>query len=170
MKALMNHFEGEGNATRNITKAERLRESCHYKNERSMAFELFITKFQDTYSIFEEEDQPLEKDAKIRFLFKLVEHSDLHKLIYGLKYQIATNLSGTVSYTTAANHLSTSVSDILQYISSNRSVSDVITVGEDQDSAYTADGTISTRYIPDYISLSNTDKKKVISERKKLKE
>ena len=107
----MNHFEGEGNATRNITKAERLRESCHYKNERSMAFELFITKFQDTYSIFEEEDQPLEKDAKIRFLFKLVNHSDLQKLSNKLKAEMANNPSGTVTYTTAANNLSKDISE-----------------------------------------------------------
>ena len=32
MKALRNHFSGEGNATRNISKAERLQDSLHYNN------------------------------------------------------------------------------------------------------------------------------------------
>ena len=41
MKELRNHFSGEGNYTRNISKAEKLRDPLHYKNERSMEFELF---------------------------------------------------------------------------------------------------------------------------------
>ena len=43
MKALRNHFTGEVNATRNISKAEQLCDYLHYKNERSIAFELFLT-------------------------------------------------------------------------------------------------------------------------------
>ena len=42
----------------------------------------------------------MEEGAKIRFLFKQVDHSDLHKSIEALKYQMETNPSGTVSYTT----------------------------------------------------------------------
>ena len=36
MQALRDHFSGEGNASRNIAEAERLRENLHYKNERAM--------------------------------------------------------------------------------------------------------------------------------------
>ena len=43
MKALRDHFKGEGNATRRIAEAERLHESLHYKNERSLSFEVFLT-------------------------------------------------------------------------------------------------------------------------------
>ena len=44
------------------------------------------------------------------FLFKLFNHSELNKSIDALKSYMANNPSGTVSYTTSANHLSTSVS------------------------------------------------------------
>ena len=54
MKELRNHFTGEGNATRSIDEAERLRDLLHYNNERSTDFELFLTKCQEMYSIFEE--------------------------------------------------------------------------------------------------------------------
>ena len=52
----------------------------------------------------------MEEDVKIRFLFKQVEHSDLHKSIEALKYHMETTPSGKVSYTKSANHLSTAVS------------------------------------------------------------
>ena len=48
-----------------------------------------------------------------------------------------------------------------------RSVSAVSTWGGDQDGAYKADGTINTGYISNWRQLSNEDKKKVLSERKK---
>ena len=57
----------------------------------------------------------MEEDAKTRFLFKQVEHSDLHKSIEALKPQMVTNPSGTVSCNTSDNHLSTAIM-ILQNI------------------------------------------------------
>ena len=44
MKALRNHFAGEGNTTRKIAEAQQLRDYLNYKNERSMEFEIFLTK------------------------------------------------------------------------------------------------------------------------------
>ena len=70
MHALRNHFSGEGNATRNIAKAERLRDTLHYKNERSMSFEMFLTQVVRMFNIFEKEGEPMEEDAKLRVLFK----------------------------------------------------------------------------------------------------
>ena len=46
-----------------------------------MEFELFLTNCQKMYSIFVEECEPMERDAKTRFMFKWVEQSDLQKLI-----------------------------------------------------------------------------------------
>ena len=90
---------GEGNATRKISKAERVHDFINYKNEISLSYERFFTKCQNMYNIFEEEGNPTEEDSKICFIFKQVEHSDLHKSIGALKYQMETNPSGTVSYT-----------------------------------------------------------------------
>ena len=54
MKSSRNHFVGKGNVTRNISEAERLRYTLYYNNERSISFELFLTKCQKMYNIFEE--------------------------------------------------------------------------------------------------------------------
>ena len=64
-----------------------------------MAFELFLTKCQKIYKIFEKEGNPMEEGAKICFLFKRVDHSDLHKSIESLKYYMETNPAGIVLYT-----------------------------------------------------------------------
>ena len=50
--AIKDHFSGEGNATRQIAEADRLKESIQYKNERSMAFELCLTQCQKMYNIY----------------------------------------------------------------------------------------------------------------------
>ena len=44
MKALKDHFLDEENATRSLGLAEGLQSSLHYKNERSMVFEIFLTQ------------------------------------------------------------------------------------------------------------------------------
>ena len=46
MKDLRDHFSGEGNTSRNISEAERLRETLQYKNERTMYFETFLTNME----------------------------------------------------------------------------------------------------------------------------
>ena len=38
MAALRAHYQGEGNTTRRIAKAERLRDSPHYQNEHGLTF------------------------------------------------------------------------------------------------------------------------------------
>jgi len=52
MNALRRHFAGEGNATRNLAEAERLHESLHYKTERAMGFETFLTQCQKMFNIY----------------------------------------------------------------------------------------------------------------------
>ena len=112
MKALRYQFAGEVNTTKNVTKVKQIRNYIHYKNEGSMEFELFLTKFQKMYNIFEEEGDPMREETKIIFLFKRVEHSDLQKSIKALRYQMSNNPSGKLSYTTASNHLRTAVSKL----------------------------------------------------------
>ena len=81
MTALRNHFAGEGNSTRNISVADRLYESLHYKNERSMAFETFLTQCQKMFNIFDTENSPMNEEARARFLFKQVQHTSLQPAI-----------------------------------------------------------------------------------------
>ena len=77
-----------------------------------MKFEPFITKCQKMYNIFDVEGETMDEDSKIYILLKLDERSNLQKSIEVLKYQTETYLSGTVSYKTSANHLSTYFYDL----------------------------------------------------------
>ena len=68
MKALRDHLSGEGNTSRRIVVAERIRDTLHYKNERAMAFSSFLDKFQRMFNIFEEENEVISEQAKVRML------------------------------------------------------------------------------------------------------
>ena len=168
MKALRAHFAGEGNATRNMAEADRLKESLHYKGERSMAFETFLTQCQKMYNIYEKEGEPMTDEAKVRFLYKKVQHSGLRGTIDALKAQ--QTAGAVITYTMAANHLSTAVSELPEYLSKNRNVSGVATNNSSSDGKgiYDADGKIITGHIPHWRSLSKEERSKVFAERKKL--
>jgi hypothetical protein len=159
MNALRSHFAGEGNASRNLGVAERLHETLHYRNERSMTFESFLTNCQKMFNIYQHEDEPLTEDAKVRYLFKRVQHPGLQNAIEALKTQ--QTLGTVITYTTAANHLSTAVSELPDYISKNRNISQLgvrfsdDTSGNPESSTiYKEDGKINTGFIPNWRSLS----------------
>ena len=63
------------------------------------------------------------EDAKIRFLFKKIDYQDLSKTVEAMSTKITTGVPGTVTYTTVANHLSTAVSELPDYLARNRNVS-----------------------------------------------
>ena len=65
MKTLINHFSGEGNASRNIAEADRLKDNLHYKSERAMSFENFLTNYQKMYNIYEKEGESMAEEAKL---------------------------------------------------------------------------------------------------------
>ena len=44
MLALRRHYPGEGNTTRRIGEATRIRESLHYRNERALPFASYLSK------------------------------------------------------------------------------------------------------------------------------
>ena len=67
MAALSDHFSCEGNATRRIAEADRLKDTLHYKNERPLPFETFLTKCQKMYNIYAQHGKNITEDAKIRF-------------------------------------------------------------------------------------------------------
>ena len=170
MEALRTHFAGEGNASRTIADADRLKEQLHYKSERAMAFETFLTQLQKMFNIYREQGEEVPEDQKVRILFKKIQHNDLDGAIQALKAQ---QTAGTnITYTMAANHLSTAVSELPEYLAKNRQVAGVetSTSGGKKDSggAYNADGSIKTGYISNWKSLSAEDKQKVIAERKRL--
>ena len=170
MKALRDHFAGEGNATRTIADADRLKESLHYKSERALAFESFLTGCQKMFNIYEREGEPMAEDAKVRFLFKKVQHKDLLAAVEALQAQITAG--SNITYTKAANHLSAKVSTLPEYLSKQRTIAGVAAGstgdGDGDSGIYNADGSINTGYIPNWRSLSDADKDKVRQERKRL--
>jgi hypothetical protein len=73
--ALQAHYGGEGNKSVRIKEAEVLRNSLHYKNERAMSFEKFLTNMQAMFTGFEDNNELL-IDA-IRLLFQKGSESKL---------------------------------------------------------------------------------------------
>ena len=167
MKALRDHFLGEGNASRNLATAENLRSTLHYKNERSMPFETFLTQCQKMFNIFKQEKEPFSDDAKIRFLFNAIQHKDLHVTVETLSAQRATG--SNITYTACCNHLTTAVSKLPEYKLRNRSVSGVKVGSGGKSSIYNDDGTINaTGTIKDWDKLPISEKRLVYKERKRL--
>lgn len=172
MQALRAHFAGEGNASRNIAEADRLKESLYYKGERAMTFETFLTQCQKMYNIYEKEGDPMSEDSRIRFLFKKVQHPGLQGAIEALKARLATN--DAITYTQAANHISTAVSELPEFLSKNRNISSIRTdktgsANTKGDPAiYNDDGSIITGHIPTWRNLSPADRSLVHAERKRL--
>jgi hypothetical protein len=82
MQALRNHYSGEGNTSRRIAVAERLRDSLHYKNEKSLQFSTSLDKLQKMFNIFKEE---ITEQAKVRMLLKKVEHPQLQDAVGALR-------------------------------------------------------------------------------------
>ena len=168
MKALRDHFGGEGNASRNKAIADRLKESLQYKSERAMPFENFLTQIKKMFNIYEKEDEPMAEDAKVSFLFKRVQHSGLQAAIEALKAQ---QIAGTVvTYTMAANHLSTAVSELPEYLNKNRTIAALGSENKGRKGSailYYEDGSVKTGFIPGWHKLSRSDKDIVITERKR---
>ena len=109
MEAFRNHYGGEGNASRRIATAEKLRESLHYKSEHSLPFSTFLDRMQKMFNIFKEEDKQLTENAKVRELFKRVQHTQLQDTVKAL--HVCYDLDG-ITYTEAANHLTAAVSEL----------------------------------------------------------
>ena len=168
IKALRDHFLGEGNATRSLASAEGLRSSLRYVNERSMAFETFLTQCQRMFNIFKQENEPMSEEAKIRFLFQSIQHKDLLVAVEALRAQQTTG--SNLTYTACCNHLTTAVSQLPEYIQRNRSISGVkIGAVKTVSSIYKEDGTINTTgTIKDWDSIPMSEKRIVYKERKRL--
>ena len=166
MRALRDHFLGEGNATRSLASAKNLRATLHYKNERSMAFETFLTQCQRMFNIFTQENEPMTEEAKIRFLFQAIQHKDLLVAVEALRAQ--QTAGANLTYTACCNHLTTAVSQLPEYIQRNRNISGV-KVKEATGSIYNEDGSINaTGTIKDWDKLPISEKRLVYKERKRL--
>lgn len=168
MKRLRAHFAGEGNASRRIAVAERLRDTLFYKNERAMTFELYCNKAQKMFNIFEQQNEPWPEEAKIRFFLKKIQHPQLEAVVESLKTRFSTDPPGTITIPLCANHIAAAVSELPDYISSNRHISEVNTItGAPETGVHMQDGTIWTGFYPNWSQLSKEERTEVFNERRR---
>ena len=181
MKALRDHYSGEGNTSRRIAVAERIRDTLHYKNERAMPFSGFLDKLQKMFNIFEEEKEEITDQAKVRILLKKVEHPQLQDAIGALR--VRATIGGGITFTECANHLSAQVSELPDHQSTPRKVSATGhkggkysngkngrnpgggNVGAKRNGIYMPDGTVWTGFYSDWNQLSKEDRQTVIDTR-----
>ena len=76
-KALQAHYGDEGNKLVRIKEAEVLRRTLHYKSERAMPFEKFLTNLQSMFTGFADNEEVLTDGQKIRLLFEKVQSPSL---------------------------------------------------------------------------------------------
>ena len=169
MEALCNHYGGEGNKSRRIATAEKLRESLNYKSECSLPFSTSLDRMQKMFNIFKEEGEQLTENAKVRELFKCVQHTQLQDTVKALR--VRYDLDG-ITYTEAANHLTAAVSELPKFELAQRvsAVNRICGGGKGKhkrDSIYAGDGTIFTGYYSNFMSFSKEERDKVIAERER---
>ena len=138
-----------------------------------MPFSTFLDRMQKVFNIFQEEAQELTVNAKVCELLKRVQNNQLQDTIKAL--QVRFDLDG-ILYTEAANHLTSAVSELPEYLLPHHvsSLKRIRGGGSDKgkskfkrDNIYADDGTIFTGYYSNWRSLSKEERDKVIAEWKK---
>ena len=87
-----------------------------------------------------------------------------------MKAKITAEPTGTITYTTVANHISTAVSELSDYLSHSRKVIGVSgrTTSSSSYNIYNLDGTISTGHHANWIEMGAENCKKVSKEYSRL--
>ena len=157
LKALYANDQGAGNKTRKIGEATRLRETLHYKNERSLSFATFLSKVQHMFKLFEEEGEPLTEGTKFRFLMDKVNHQELQTVIGALRVRDSLEAGREMTFTESANILAASVASLPETVANIRisGLSQPDTGASNDDSIY-RQGNIFTGY---YNSLIRSQKR-----------
>ena len=106
------------------------------------------------------------EDAIVRFLLEKVQHPVIQVQVKAVKVSITTGISDL--YTTTANHISTVVSQLLEYFTQNRVIS-VVEVRGTSDGIHNPHGSIiSENLIPNWSNLGIKDNKKIMAIRETL--
>jgi hypothetical protein len=156
MKALRAHFSGKGHKSVQLKEAEALRTNLHYKNERVMTFENFLTKMQYMFLAYEDNKEKFLEAQKIRSLFDKVQHPNLEMTKQSL--QISYNLDnedGRVDYNFIVNSLSAEVANLSDYTGRTRQASGVESQNKQDNAPMTgihgADGKIFTGFYKNFV-------------------
>ena len=118
------------------------------------------------FDIYDKEGEPMLEDAKIWFLFNHTHHSSLQVQVEALKANIPTGTP--VTYTTAANHLTTVVSQLAGYVAKARVASAVVTGTSNAGVTNSNGNSINVdSWIPNWNQLSKGGHDKILDERRK---
>ena len=187
MLALREHYSGEGNASRCIATTEWMREGLHYKNKKSLAFSIFLDRMQKMFNIYEEEGEEFSENAKLRELFKRVQHLQLQDTVKALK--VCFDMEG-ITYTQVTNHLTAAVLELPEYHLTRKvsaSSSGTPRIGGGGGSNHNSnikkkggmqapskgilmsDRSVFTGYYPNLSELSKEDKQRMLDSRSKKK-
>ena len=112
------------------------------------------------------------EDAKIHFLFKKVQHQGLESAVEAMKAKITTEPARTVTYTTVANHISTVVSELPDFLSRNRKVSAVkgkVTYGNATNyNIFNVNNSVNNGHHAYWLQMGQDNRKIVNNERTRL--
>jgi hypothetical protein len=116
---LSNHYEGEGNLSRRIAEAEKLRDNLHYKSKRALPFQTFLSKTQNMFNLFENQKEAYTPSMKLRFLLERVQHDELKAAIAALN--VSSSKGEEITFTSAANHLASKLAKTQDFLTSQSS-------------------------------------------------
>ena len=170
-----------------IATVKQMREGLHYKNERSLAFSIFLDRMQKMFNIYKEKGEEFTENAKLRELFKWVQHPQLQDTVKALKVRF--DMEG-ITYTQVANHLTAAVLELPEYhltckVSASSSGTPRIWGGGGSNhnsnikkkggmqapskDILMSDRSVFTGYYPNWSELSKEDKQRVLDSRSKKK-
>jgi hypothetical protein len=170
-KALQAHYGGEGNKSVRIKEAEVLRNSLHYKNERAVSFEKFLTNMQAMFTGFEDKDELLTDAQKIRLLFQKVQSPSLTQVKNALQVSYNLDKAGEVTYDFLANSMAAEAASLPDHAPNHQAsgVDRQPTPGSAPTSGIKgANGDIFTGFYKNFQSLSDDEKQAIFDERKRL--
>ncbi len=75
MKALQNHFDGEGEGERRKAQANAEINTLFYRNEQSFSFEKFATKLKSCFDVLERYNLPKHEEEKVNILLDKIQTS-----------------------------------------------------------------------------------------------
>ena len=111
MISLRNHFRGAGNKSRRVAEATRLMDSLHYRNEKALAFNIFISRAKKMFNIFDECEESIPELKKLRFLWDGIQDPKLSPTVEAIKAALARDLSSWI-FVDAADHMASQIPSV----------------------------------------------------------
>jgi len=136
MQALRAHYSGADQKKWRKNHAHAQIKSIHYKDENIFSFENYVSILQSSYSILQEEGDPLSEDTKLQYFFEKmisVNNDRLKATIQAVK--VKCNADPTSTFVEASQEIATEVKDIYPNVgtkTNRRNISEITTYGNDR--------------------------------------